>query len=163
MSVLIVHESMFGNTEWVAAAVAEGLAPQSVTTVDVARAPERIPDDVSLLVVAGPTHAFSMTRPTTRADAVKQGADADHARAGIREWIRRLEPRADLPVVTVDTRVHVRMMPGSAARSAAKALRARGFRLARQGETFWVEDTEGPLCDGELERARAWGRSLAAD
>jgi hypothetical protein len=29
-------------------------------------------------------------------------------------------------------------------------------------ESFYVEDSPGPLVDGELERARAWGRALAA-
>jgi hypothetical protein len=28
-------------------------------------------------------------------------------------------------------------------------------------ESFLVEDSEGPLEDGELDRARAWGRELA--
>lgn len=27
---------------------------------------------------------------------------------------------------------------------------------------FWVKGTPGPLLDGELERARAWGASLAS-
>jgi hypothetical protein len=63
-------------------------------------------------------------------------------------------------VVTFDTRVKVKLLPGSAAKAAAKALRARGFRRAEQGETFWVEDTDGPLKDGELARAEAWGHEL---
>ena len=28
-------------------------------------------------------------------------------------------------------------------------------------ESFLVEDSEGPLEDGELDRARGWGRELA--
>jgi hypothetical protein len=70
-------------------------------------------------------------------------------------------PRPDLPVVTFDTRVHVKLLPGSAASGAAKALRHRGFKQARRGETFWVEDTAGPLAAGELARAQAWGAELA--
>lgn len=163
MSVLIVHESLFGNTEQLATAVAAGLGgPDHVTTVAAADAPDHIPDDVALLLVAGPTHAFSMTRPGTRADAVTKGARPDRAGTGIREWIERVEPRPELSVVTFDTRVHVKLVPGSAAKSAARALRARGFARTRRGETFWVEDTDGPLRDGELERARAWGESLLA-
>ena len=54
----------------------------------------------------------------------------------------------------------VKLLPGSAAKSAAKALHARGFRRAEQGETFWVEDTDGPLKDGELARAEEWGHEL---
>jgi hypothetical protein len=28
-------------------------------------------------------------------------------------------------------------------------------------ESFFVEDSEGPLAEGELERARSWGAKLA--
>ena len=164
MTALIVFESLFGNTEELARAVAEGIAAAGgdVEVERADRAADRIGDDVSLLVVGGPTHAFSMTRASTREDAVVKGAPDEHAGSGIREWIERVEPRTALPVVTFDTRIPVRMLPGSAAKSAAKALRHRGFDRARQGETFWVVDMYGPLKDGELDRARAWGRSLVA-
>ena len=167
MTVLVVYESMFGNTEAIAQAVAEGMrraAQQSppgqpVRVVPVAEAPSRIADDVTMLLVGGPTHAFSMSRESTRADAVRQGATGT-PRVGIREWIDSCEPRADLPVHTFDTRVHVRMMPGSAAKQAAIALRHRGFQRAERGESFWVDGKDGPLSHDEIVRARAWGAFL---
>jgi hypothetical protein len=168
MSVLVVYESMFGNTEAIAEAVAEGIrregehSPpgQPVTVVPVTEAPRQIPDDVTMLLVGGPTHAFSMSRESTRADAVRQGATGA-PRTGIREWIESCEARADLPVHTFDTRVHVRMMPGSAAKQAAIALRRKGFTRAERGESFWVGGKDGPLSHDEVVRARAWGAFLA--
>jgi hypothetical protein len=80
---------------------------------------------------------------------------------GIREWIGRVTPRADLPVITFDTRIHVKLIPGSAAKKAAEALRERGFTRAERGMTFWVEKTPGPLGADELEKARSWGVELA--
>lgn len=163
MTILIVCESQFGNTRAVADAIAEGLVRDngaSVEVVPVALAPHRIPDDVTSMLVGGPTHAFSMTRPTTRADAVKQGADPGHEAIGIREWIEQVEPRPELPVRTFDTRVHVKLIPGSAAKKAADALAERGFRRAKRGMTFWVEGTPGPLGEDELEKARSWGVQL---
>jgi hypothetical protein len=168
MSVLVIYESMFGNTEAIAEAVAEGVRQEAehappgpdVTVVHVAEAPTSIPDDVTMLLVGGPTHAFSMSRESTRADAVREGATGS-PRVGIREWIDACEPRADLPVHTFDTRVHVRMMPGSAAKQAATALRHKGFRQAQRGESFWVGGKEGPLSHDEVVRARAWGAFLA--
>jgi hypothetical protein len=166
MNVLIVHESMFGNTREIAAAIAAGLrrgrppGDDGVRLVHVDDAPPAIDDDVDLLLVGGPTHAFGMTRPQTRQDATTKGAPPAHT--GVREWIETLPPRVDLPVVTFDTRVHVRMLPGSAARSAAKALKHKGFHRAEQGETFWVEGTPGPVVAGEVERAERWGAELAA-
>lgn len=164
MNVLIVHESMFGNTRQVASAIADGMREGTahggdVRVVHVDDAPTTIGDDVDLLLVGGPTHGFSMTRPQTRHDAISKGADA--AREGVREWIDQVTPRHGLPVVTFDTRVHVKMLPGSAASSAAKALRHRGFDGAERGETFWVKDVAGPVVEGELERARRWGMTLA--
>jgi len=165
MNVLIVHESMFGNTRQIASAIADGMrdaAAQSgdVQVVHVDDAPTTIGDDVDLLLVGGPTHGFSMTRPQTRQDATSKGATA--AREGVREWIAEVTPRHGLPVVTFDTRVHVKMLPGSAASAAAKSLRHHGFRRAERGETFWVQGTPGPIEAGELDRAREWGAELAS-
>lgn len=62
MKALVVYESMFGNTEQVARAVATGLGRHlDVELVAVANAPDTV-SDVDLVVVGGPTHAFSMTR-----------------------------------------------------------------------------------------------------
>ena len=166
MNVLIVHESMFGNTREIASAIAEGLrqgrvpGDEEVRVVHVDDAPTVIHDDVELLLVGGPTHAFSMTRPQTREDATTKGGAA--AREGVREWIQSVTARPGLPVVTFDTRMHVKMLPGSAASSAAKALRHHGFDRAERGESFWVEGTAGPVAAGELDRARAWGAQLAS-
>src|SRR5512139_1244290 len=88
---LVVYESMFGNTEGVARAVADGLRGHlDVDVVEVAKAPSPLGEDVDLVVVGGPTHAFSMTRQNTREDAVRQGAQAGSAAYGIREWIDHL-------------------------------------------------------------------------
>jgi hypothetical protein len=162
---LVVVESVFGNTRAVADSVAEGMrdAGADVEVVDVTEAPAVLPVGVALLVVGGPTHAFSMSRPSTRADALKQAhalQGAAKAGTGIREWIAAAEPDGRVRVVTFDTRVRKALIPGSAARSAAKALGERGFERAARGETFWVEDTPGPLRPGEVERAREWGREL---
>ena len=163
MKTLIVHESLFGNTKAAAEAITRGLSrgnqSNEVGLMSSDEAPGVIPEDVSLLIVGGPTHAFSMTRESTRKDAETKGA-VEHVRRGIREWIEAVVPRPELPVITFDTRVKVKLLPGSAAKSAVKALRSRGFRRAAQGETFWVEGTDGPLKDGELERAEAWGQEL---
>ncbi len=172
MSVLVVYESMFGNTRAIAEAVADGLrtaltargADLPVDVVEVTDAPASLPQDIPLLVVGGPTHAFSMSRESTREDALRQAHVADAARAatGLREWIAAAAVPDHVTVVTFDTRVKKAFVPGSAAKSAARALSGRGFPDVARGETFWVVDTPGPLVEGELERARAWGAELAA-
>jgi hypothetical protein len=53
------------------------------------------------------------------------------------------------------------IVTGSAAKGIAKRLRQDGYELVAEPESFVVDDSDGPLHAGELERARAWGRSLA--
>lgn len=161
---MVVFESMFGNTEAVARAIADGLSTgMHVDVVPVAAAPVTL-DDVTLLVVGGPTHVFGMSRTTTRADAVKQGAHpSGGSELGVREWLARLQPGASTVAVAFDTRVKKRGMPGSAARGVQKQLRRLGFPIAAPARSFAVAGTPGPLLDGELQEARDWGKALAAE
>jgi hypothetical protein len=162
MHALVVYESMFGNTRAVAEAIAEGIEGQATVELrEVGTAPD-IGPDVDLLVVGGPTHAFGLTRASTRASAKDQATEAlVSAGIGVREWLDDL-PSTDraVNVAAFDTRVTPARVPGSAAKGIAKRLRAKGFNPVRKPTTFWVRGTPGPLADGELDRARAWGATL---
>jgi hypothetical protein len=120
--------------------------------------------DVDLIVVGGPTQGLSMSRPGTRQGAAKQAPVPVLSTAiGIREWIERFEGSADSMVATFDTRFDKPpWLTGSAARAAMKRLVRRGFHLLSPPESFFVTGTQGPLKDGEIERARRWGEQLAA-
>jgi hypothetical protein len=50
---------------------------------------------------------------------------------------------------------------GYAAPRIAGGLQAKGGRLAAPPEGFFVQEKEGPLKQGELERAASWAKSLA--
>ena len=164
MQALVIYESMFGNTAAVAGAIADELGTRMpVTVVEVARAPRELPDDVTLLVVGGPTHAFGMSRPSTRRDAVARGAWKHAAATGIREWLAGLSARPGIPAACFDTRVNKRWTPGSAARGARQQLARRGFDTRAGRRSFFVRSITGPLVDGELERARRWARELSAE
>ena len=163
-SALVIFESMFGNTQVVAQAVADGLARHlPVDLVEVGTAPAAIGPDVELLVVGGPTHAFGMSRPSTRQSAAEQ-ADTGlvSTRIGLREWLGRLaNGSAEVAVAAFDTRVSRPRLPGSAAAAAEKRLRRLGFRVAARSRSFYVDGTTGPLLAGEPDRARHWGEELA--
>jgi hypothetical protein len=164
MHALVVYESMWGNTEQVARAIADGIAETcQVEVVDVGEAPAEPGAAVSLLVAGGPTHAFSMSRPATRAEAHHRGATHGSDAIGIREWLDDL-PKTNhaQTVATFDTKSsRVKRLPGSAAKKAAKVAGRHGYERADHAQSFLVADTEGPLLDGELERATQWGRHLA--
>ena len=157
---LVVFESMFGNTEVIARAVAEGLADKVPVRVVRAGPDVVLEDDVELLVVGGPTHAFGMTRPATRDSAGQQGASSALAKGtGVREWLDGIGS-ATCRVATFDTRVHKKGLPGSAARGAEKKLGRAGARVLAPATSFWVTSTQGPLLPGEEDRARQWGNEL---
>ncbi len=163
MKALVIYESMFGNTEAVARAIAEGLAVQfEVVVREVSQAP--VIGSVDLIVVGGPTHAFSLSRTSTRASALEQGATRGNKDIGLRDWLGHLEsgPHSEL-VAAFDTRVYkTRRLPGSAATKSAKLARAHGYAPAGQN-SFYVTDTAGPLLPGELARATSWGAQLALE
>jgi flavodoxin len=165
MKMLVVYESMFGNTEQIARAVAAGLGESvDVQLTEVADAPANPGPDVALIVAGGPTHAFSMSRENTRADAISKGAPEGEREFGLREWMAALPSGQHAEkIATFDTKIKsMRHLPGSAAKSAAKAAHRHGYESLSKAESFYVEDVDGPLLDGEIDRARAWGRRLAA-
>jgi hypothetical protein len=153
---------MFGNTKQIAEAVAAGMSGVAeVTLDDVADAPAALSDEVAALVVGGPTHAFSMSRMSTRREAAGRGGAPDEVPVGIREWMHALpDPSHPLVFVAFDTKVDMPLMPGAASRSASRYARARGFRVLAP-QSFLVEGYEGPLVSGEVDRARRWAEGSA--
>jgi hypothetical protein len=161
MRALVVFESMFGNTSTIAQAVAAGLSSRlDVELVEVSSAPTVLGEDVALLVAGGPTHALGLSRPGTRADAVRQGAAVRSTRIGLREWLAGLARGHGIAATTFDTRVDKPRVPGSAARAAARRLRAAGFSIVAPATSFYVDGTQGPLVEGEVARAQRWATAV---
>lgn len=165
----IVYESMFGSTRRIAEAIAQGMQEAAtVSVLPVKHASESF-DDVDLLLVGAPTHVHSLSRPSTRAQAGQWGDDPGRALTlepdaegiGVREW---LELCGDLPVpfAAFDTRADMpEIFSGSAAAAIEKRLTRLGGRRLMHHESFLVDKTSA-LEPGELDRARDWGRTLAA-
>ena len=168
MRALVIFESIFGNTRDVADAIAAGLrdAGVSADAVEVGSAPAGA-EGLDLLVVGGPTHAWSMTRANTREDARGQARKLDRAPVsagiGVREWLEQVSQaqRGARRVAAFDTVVKTKWFPtGSAAKAIAKALTRTGAQVVAKPEHFFVADTHGPLVAGELARARQWGEGV---
>lgn len=78
MALAVCTGRCFGSTKEVARGVSDGLSQEmEVDLHEVREAPGAISDLIDLMVVGGPTHAGLLSRATSRADAVRQGAPAD--------------------------------------------------------------------------------------
>ena len=158
MKGVVLYESVYCNTEAVARAIAEGLAP--IGEVALARfgdAGERAAEDADLVVLGGPTHGWGMTKPASR-----KRPDTEGYPAGAREWLEGSHQADGRMAAAFDTRFgKPRWLTGSAALRIARRLRRSGYRLVVPPESFFVLHTEGPLRNGEEDRARAWGAKLA--
>jgi len=156
MKALVVYESYFGNTEKIALALRDALAPRF--EVEAMKASDARPGDLEgldLLVVGSPTRAFRPVRP-------------------VLDFLKSI-PRGSLDGVAVaafDTRAaeadqRSRMLRwmmrtfGYAAGPLAKKLKRKGGIQAAAPAGFVVRDTEGPLSAGELARAAAWAEAIS--
>ena len=170
MRAVIVYESMYGNTHLVADAIGAGLGSTfDVRVVPVSQATPEILADARLVVVGGPTHAHGMSRAATRKAAVegadKPGSplelDPDAPGPGLREWFGALG-RYPAKAAAFDTRLHGRpAITGQASKGVARLLRAHGFDVIAEPESFLVTK-ENRLEPHETARAREWGAGLAA-
>ena len=123
---------------------------------------------VDLLIVGGPTHVHGLATKRSRhvAAATAQEDGRSHLQAGattepgLRTWLDDLSPGAAHHAAAFDTRLDKSpWISGAAARGIARRLRRLGIDVIAT-ESFLVEDAEGRLLAGELERARAWGAEL---
>jgi menaquinone-dependent protoporphyrinogen IX oxidase len=164
MKAIVVYESVYGNTRAVAEAIAEGLGGSEVVAVSKA---DPIPV-ADLLVIGGPTHMHGMASSRTRQVAVSAAhEDGTHVEPeaaegpGLRAWLRDLPDAKGARAAAFDTRLDKSpWLTGVASRGIARRLHRRGYEIVGT-ESFLVEDGEGPLEEGELDRARAWGAELA--
>ena len=169
MSILIVFESMYGNTHDIADHVASGLGERHAVDVVAASTPPPQDLEVELLVVGGPTHVHGLSRASTRTAAADAAAtdkdlhldDSADNESGLREWLAALGEHPHARAAAFDTRLDAAaVLTGRASRRIAKHLRGHGYDLIAEPESFLV-DKHNHLLPGEAERARHWGAQLA--
>ncbi|MCU1543603.1 MAG: hypothetical protein JWM50_1468 [Microbacteriaceae bacterium] len=170
MRIVVVYESIFGNTRQIATAIQRGASEHA--SVRIASMGSRSLDgiaDADLILLGGPTHALGLSTPTTRAEALSWtlqperhvSLDAGEPRTGIREWLGS-HPQLPAQFAAFDTRAaSMRHLPGSAARRIDKHLRSRGLARVTAPASFYVS-ARSALLDGELDRASDWGSRIAA-
>ncbi len=170
MRAVVVYESMYGNTHKVADAIGAGLSGSfEVSVVPVARVAAAALARADLVIVGGPTHVHGMSRASTRRAAVAAARNPvgglkveDGALGpGLRDWFGSLglySARA----AAFDTRMSgPAALTGRASRKMSRLLKAHGFEVIAEPESFLV--TKQDLLEpDEASRARDWGARLAS-
>lgn len=158
MKALVIYDSLYGNTEKIAQAIGGPLGSQA--EVGILRVSDVKPEHLAglaLLIVGSPTQRF---RPT----------------AGITSFLKSIpkDGLKGIKVAAFDTRLteaeveKVRILAffvriyGYAAKPISNWLKKKGGELIAPPEGFYVVGMEGPLAEGELERAVDWARQIAA-
>ncbi|MGD8813073.1 MAG: flavodoxin family protein [Anaerolineales bacterium] len=151
MNTLLTYYSKFGNTKRIVNAIVKGLeAESSVTLRELVHLEASDFDGIDLLVVGTPTHKMNLPQD-------------------VRPVLERFPKKIlkGVPVAAFDTsyKMSDRNSPEwlakhTAARKLAKRLRKLGGKLIVAPESFHVQDREGPLYDGEVERAKTWAEGI---
>jgi flavodoxin I len=157
MKVLVMHDSVHGNTEQTARAVASGLGKGfSVRVVKAGNITEEDLRGMDLLVVGGPTHRHRMSRRLAAVFA-SMPRKALHG----------------VQVAAFDTRYRMpAWLSGSAAADIARRLRKLRGQLILPPQSFFVTRDIPPkgskrrhelerMEPGELKRAGLWGAEIA--
>jgi flavodoxin I len=152
MKTLVVYDSTYGNTEKIAKAIGTGIAGDvRVLRTGEAGNIEITPGD--LLIAGSPTQGFN-------------------ASVSVRKYLDNIPAGGLNGVITAsfDTRMpsddvgkglrFIMKVGGYAAPRIAVTLKKKGGSLIVPPECFFVKGKEGPLKDGEPERATKWAVAL---
>ena len=143
MNALVVYWSKFGNTQQLAETIAAELGTARAMSLE-----QVTPADLSaadLLIMGCPTHV---------------GRLPEAVRPLLAALPRRLLKRTPAAAFDTSYQMNRLLLPFTASRRLSGALRKLGGRLVVRPENFIVGGREGPLMDGELERARQWARQI---
>lgn len=146
MNTLVVYDSLYGNTRMIAEAIASAIAGD-VTLRPAGEVNASTLGEYDLLVAGAPTHGGRASEP-------------------FQEMLAQVPAGAlgGVDVAAFDTRLTwwwIRPF-GFAAPKIARSLEKKGGNLVAPAEGFLVTGGEGPLKEGEVERAAAWAGEVAA-
>lgn len=161
MNAMVVYESLWGNTAAIASAIAEGIG-SGARAMPVDEVTGEALGAADLIVAGAPVFGFSLPTESMRKNIATNPQHSSHppdvSHPSLRSWLDKL-PRGAGRYATFETRIW--WSPRGATGDIAKRLENAGYRELATRERFVVEGSYGPLREGEIDRARAWGATLA--
>jgi len=155
VKVLVIYDSFFGNTEQVAFAISNSLG--SKENIDTKRVSDIEPEQLTgldYLIVGSPTRAF---RPT-KAISTFLKKIPDNSLNGVK--VAAFDTRISTNTINSPILNFLVKLFGYAAKPIAERLEKKSGILIVPPEGFYVKGSEGPLKDGELERATSWAKLI---
>lgn len=153
MKTLIIFDSFFGNTEKIANAVSKHFKQEETSIIRIADfKPEHL-KGVSTVIIGSPTRKFSPTELITKF-INEHGSKL----AGLN--CAAYDTRIDLDTIKSGLAKFFVSKGGYAANTMAKKLTKLNANLLLPGEGFLVTGEQGPLKEGEIERAEEWGKKI---
>lgn len=154
MKIAVLYDSQFGNTKKVAEAIAEALQTTELLHIQSASA-EKIAG-VDLLVVGCPTQKFNALPSVT---GFLKSLPAGFLKG---KKVAAFDTRASLANIKSRFFRFIVKTGGFAAPKLERLLKEKGGAPVQAAGGFEVLDTEGPLLEGELLRAREWAAGMLA-
>jgi flavodoxin I len=146
MKTLVIYDSLYGNTEKIAKAMASALGKEAKAVIVGQAKPADIVD-YTYIIIGSPTQGG---RPTPAIQSFLNGLTT--------------EMLSGKRFAAFDTRAKsiVTKLFGYAAPRIESAIKAKRGNCTAQPQGFFVKSTKGPLVDGELERAATWAKAIVA-
>ena len=157
MKTLVIYDSFFGNTEKIACAIGRAFGPEEDAAI--VRVGDIKPEQLaglSLLIVGSPTRAFRPSPATTRlCKNIPSNSLNGVSVAAFDTRVTEQEIASGPWILRKMVKVF-----GYAAKPIANKLVKKGGKLICEPEGFFVEGMEGPLKEGEIERAGEWAKRI---
>ena len=119
--------------------------------------------DADLIVVGAPVLGFRLPTDGVRDSLWREAGaptPADTSHRSMRSWLEDVPSGTGRGIAAFETRF--RFSPGGSIGTITEKLERAGYRQLAKARKFLVTGKYGPLKEGELDRARAWGGELAA-
>jgi flavodoxin len=152
MNTVIIFDSLFGNTEKIAHAIGKGISG-NVKVIPAEKANFSVLKGINLLIAGSPTHGG---KPSPE---MQKFLNSIPQRALNNVYIATFDTRFYYQDHGIGLKLLMNILKFAAARIEKQLVKKEGTSVIKP-EGFFVEGKEGPLMQGELKRATAWGKTI---